>query len=184
MLEIINHRLVEGGKVRPYKRPHSPRKQPFDKTSGPFREGWLEAVIIHYTAASKKSSLGTLLGKPRVSCQLIIDESGNIYQTLDFNERAWHAGTSKWNGKEFWNNRSIGIELVNNGPLTLEDGKFKALFRKTIAPENVMCGKHRNDASESLFWEKYLVAQLDSAARLTRLLTQTYNLDLVLGHDD
>ena len=46
---------------------------------------------------------------------LIIDEKGFIYHLVDDEKRAWHAGTSFWQGCTDLNNRSLGIELANPG---------------------------------------------------------------------
>lgn len=183
-MKIVNHRLVEGGLVQKYRRPKR-SKSPQSKTYGPFDEGMLEAVIIHFTAAGARSSLNTLRGEAPVSVQIAIDMDGKIYQMLDFNEIAWHAGRSEYKGKEDWNRRSIGIELINYGPLTKDsNGKYRSLFNTTIPEEEVFMDKHINDSSESFYWHKYSNAQLDAAFQLTRLLVRTYRLRLVLGHEE
>lgn len=183
-MKIVNHRLVEGGLVQKYRRPQR-SKSPTDKTYGPFDDGKLEAVIIHYTAAGTKSTLNTLRGKAGVSVQIVIDPDGKIYQMLDFNEIAWHAGKSEWDGKEDWNRRSIGIELVNYGPLTRDDnGTYRNIYNGKMPQDQVFMGKHKNDSAESFLWHKYPQAQLDSCYQLTRLLVHYYSLPLVLGHDD
>lgn len=47
----------------------------------------------------------------KVSSHLLIDRRGNLIQFVSFNDRAWHAGVSSWQGKENCNDYSIGIEL-------------------------------------------------------------------------
>ncbi|SUG29913.1 N-acetylmuramoyl-L-alanine amidase [Salmonella enterica subsp. arizonae] len=36
-----------------------------------------------------------------------------IFNLVDENERAWHAGVSSWAGRSNLNDTSIGIEMVN-----------------------------------------------------------------------
>lgn len=55
----------------------------------------------------------------RVSSHLVIGTDGTIYQAVAFNQRAWHAGLSEFEGRSSCNDFSIGIELI--GP---EEGPF------------------------------------------------------------
>ena len=47
----------------------------------------------------------------KVSTHLFIRRSGQIIQMVPFNKRAWHAGKSSYNGRNNFNDFSIGIEL-------------------------------------------------------------------------
>ena len=47
----------------------------------------------------------------RISPHYMITEAGEIYQYVDENKRAWHAGVARWKGLEDFNSRSIGIEI-------------------------------------------------------------------------
>ena len=51
----------------------------------------------------------------RVSCHYVIDKDGSVYQLVDEDRRAWHAGASYWRGIDDVNSASIGIELQNYG---------------------------------------------------------------------
>ena len=42
-----------------------------------------------------------------ISVHFAIDNDGTIYQFMDCNHIAWHAGSSKWN------NNSVGVEIAN-----------------------------------------------------------------------
>lgn len=74
-------------------------------------------VIIHYTGmTSSLAALERLCSKDaEVSAHYLINEQGDIYQLVDEEKRAWHAGLSYWNGEVDINSLSIGIELVNKG---------------------------------------------------------------------
>lgn len=56
----------------------------------------------------------------RVSAHCLIRRDGSIVQYVDFDQRAWHAGVSEWQGRERCNDFSIGIELegTDNTPYT------------------------------------------------------------------
>lgn len=56
----------------------------------------------------------------RVSAHCLINRQGEISQYVNFNQMAWHAGVSSFQGRERCNEFSIGIELEgsNNQPFT------------------------------------------------------------------
>ena len=65
---------------------------------------------------SMRASIKRLLSsKHKVSCHYLISRAGKIFQMVEDNKVAWHAGKSKWGHIENLNYSSIGIELVNNG---------------------------------------------------------------------
>ena len=47
----------------------------------------------------------------RVSAHLLIERDGRMIQFVNFNDRAWHAGQSLYDGRKRCNDFSIGIEL-------------------------------------------------------------------------
>ena len=47
----------------------------------------------------------------RVSAHFFIRRDGRLIQFVSADDRAWHAGTSQWRGRERCNDFSIGIEL-------------------------------------------------------------------------
>ncbi len=50
-----------------------------------------------------------------VSCHYLVDEAGTIFQMVEEDDRAWHAGASCWAGETDINSCSIGIEIHNCG---------------------------------------------------------------------
>lgn len=78
----------------------------------------IEYLIYHYTACDLATSLKILCDDKSdnpVSAHYLIDENGDVYQLVDEEKRAWHAGKSSWEGRDDINSWSIGIELVNPG---------------------------------------------------------------------
>lgn len=81
-------------------------------------------LVIHYTAVNFSASMRSLTG-PSVSAHYLVpDPSDNsyaeagfndmrIFNLVDENERAWHAGVSAWAGRTNLNDSAIGIETVN-----------------------------------------------------------------------
>ncbi len=57
----------------------------------------------------------------QVSAHFFIERSGHLWQFVDCDCRAWHAGVSRYRGRENCNDDSIGVELEG-----LEGGLFEA----------------------------------------------------------
>lgn len=76
-----------------------------------------DMLILHYTGMVPfEKTLGRLCDpSAEVSAHYLIDEDGTIYQLVDEDKRAWHAGVSYWAGETDINSRSIGIEIQNPG---------------------------------------------------------------------
>ncbi|MFP1759339.1 N-acetylmuramoyl-L-alanine amidase [Lonsdalea quercina] len=81
-------------------------------------------LIMHYTALDFDNSIITLTGSSVSAHYLVPDPSDNsytdagfedmrIFNLVDENERAWHAGVSSWADRSNLNDSSIGIETVN-----------------------------------------------------------------------
>lgn len=47
----------------------------------------------------------------KVSAHFVIRRPGELLQFVSCDQRAWHAGTSQWRGRDNCNNFSIGVEL-------------------------------------------------------------------------
>lgn len=119
----------------------------------------VQYIVVHYTAANLMRSL-YLLTKTNVSSHYLISRDGTIYQLVNDDKRAWHAGISEWQGKNSLNNSSIGIELVNLG--------YKETPQKTKV------------------WYNYTDAQIKSLKRLLKELQARYDIPSknILGHSD
>lgn len=86
-----------------------------------FRQKYL---ILHYTALPDDKSI-TVLTQQSVSAHYLVNNTGDneIYQLVDENKRAYHAGVSAWRNDKNLNDTSIGIEIVNTGYTTDAAGK-------------------------------------------------------------
>ncbi|MGR3435253.1 MAG: N-acetylmuramoyl-L-alanine amidase [Shimia sp.] len=91
-----------------------------------------EIVVLHDTAGrldrfNSRDYLASNNG-PKVSVHFVIERDGTVSQLVPTNRRANHAGRSRYNGREWCNGFSIGIELVNAGRMTDsspdDDGSF------------------------------------------------------------
>jgi N-acetylmuramoyl-L-alanine amidase len=75
----------------------------------------VQFIVLHYTEIDFARSLHRLTEEEVSSHYLINDQPPTIYRLVDENQRAWHAGTSYWQGFTHLNSSSIGIEIVNLG---------------------------------------------------------------------
>lgn len=71
--------------------------------------------------------------KMRVSSHLYIRRSGEIVQFVNFNDRAWHAGMSSFQGRTRCNDFSIGIELEGADNISYSDAQYNAVQRATCS---------------------------------------------------
>ncbi|OOF49169.1 N-acetylmuramoyl-L-alanine amidase [Rodentibacter genomosp. 1] len=67
----------------------------------------------------------------RVSSHCLIDRHGVITQYVNFNDRAWHAGVSCFEGRERCNDFSIGIELEGSNEQPFTEVQYQALIALT-----------------------------------------------------
>lgn len=62
-----------------------------------------------------------------VSAHFFITRDGVIWQFVDCDARAWHAGVSRWRGRDRCNDDSIGVELEGLEGLRFESAQYAAL---------------------------------------------------------
>lgn len=63
----------------------------------------------------------------QVSAHFVIRRSGELIQFVSCDQRAWHAGSSSWRGRENCNDYSIGVELEGLEGETFEPAQYDAL---------------------------------------------------------
>lgn len=119
----------------------------------------IQYVIVHYTSANLPRSLALLTHGEVSAHYLIGDNPPTIYQLVDENRRAWHAGASEWQGRTWLNSTSIGIELVNPGYRDTPSGKI---------------------------WYPYPDAQIEALIALLKDITRRQGItpEHILGHSD
>ncbi|CAM3707287.1 N-acetylmuramoyl-L-alanine amidase [Bordetella flabilis] len=89
-------------------------------------------LVMHYTASDFAGS--TKATGPSVSAHYLVPdpddatykaagfEGVRVFNLVDENDRAWHAGVSAWRGRTNLNDTSLGIEIVNQA--SYQDGTF------------------------------------------------------------
>ncbi len=174
-MKIKNH-LLSGDNVN--KMRESPNQ------SGEFVKGNLDTIILHYTAGNASASINTLLNpKSLSSAHLVVDRDGSITQLVPFNKIAWHAGQSSYNGRTGYNNYSVGIEIVNAGPLTKSGNVYRSWYGEAFNPSEVIEAIHRNQSTPK-FWHIYTPEQITAVTNLCTVLIEEYNMKYILGHEE
>lgn len=69
----------------------------------------------------------------RVSAHLLIRRNGSVVQCVSCDQRAWHAGLSRWQGRDRCNDFSIGIEVEGCLDQPFEDVQYQHLNEILIA---------------------------------------------------
>ena len=111
-----------------------------------------DCLILHYTGMETAAAAENWLCAPEseVSAHYLVHEDGRVVQMVRESDRAWHAGRASWKGLSDVNSFSIGVEIVNPGPLAgfpaFPDRQIEAVAalcrdicaRHAIAPERVL----------------------------------------------
>jgi len=77
----------------------------------------ISLLILHYTGMVTGEAALERMCEPdaKVSAHYMVEEDGRIFQLVEEDKRAWHAGVSEWQGETNINSNSMGIEIVNGG---------------------------------------------------------------------
>ena len=65
----------------------------------------------------------------RVSAHFYVRRSGEVVQFVSCTQRAWHAGVSRWRGRDSCNDWSIGVEVEGLEGERFAPGQYRVLAR-------------------------------------------------------
>jgi AmpD protein len=94
---------------------------------GVYRGDAIERLFTNRLPPAEHPSFAGLAGL-RVSSHFLVRRGGELLQFVPLEARAWHAGVSRWRGRERCNDFSIGVELEGT-----EDGSFAAVQYRCLA---------------------------------------------------
>jgi N-acetylmuramoyl-L-alanine amidase len=160
-------------------------------------------LVLHYTVSDRPSSV-KILTEQQVSAHYLVtdDPTPVIYNLVDENNAAWHAGNSSWKNFTQLNNSSIGIEIVNQGWKDTPNGRVYAPFpqsqidaiiplvrdivtRHHITPDNVLghsdiAPLRKQDPGPMFPWKQLAAAGLVTWPDATRVaaVTPTFQAQL------
>jgi AmpD protein len=113
---------------------------------GEFGGPWIDALFTNSLPPAQHPYFAQV-AELRVSAHALVRRDGEIVQYVPFGRRAWHAGQSRWMGRERCNDFSVGIELEGTDALAYEPAQYAALSRliaalcrayPTLSPERVV----------------------------------------------
>ena len=105
----------------------------------------------------------------RVSSHLLIDRLGHITQFASFDQRAWHAGVSQFDGRDNCNDFSIGIEMEGADHILYTERQYEVLAsvtqlllkhyprlnRDRIVGHSDIAPGRKTDPGEAFEWQRY-----------------------------
>lgn len=135
-------------------------------------------LVFHYTYEDQSPSLNALTSGG-VSAHYLIPGPGQqgpsgplVMQLVDESRRAWHAGSSAWQGRRNINDTSIGIEIVNRGPYPMNAATLT---------QALMSGD-----AQGIPWHEYDETQIEALIALSQDIIARHQIEpwQVLGHSD
>lgn len=113
---------------------------------GQFGGPWIDALFMNTLPGDGHPFFAEVAGL-RVSAHALVRRDGGIVQYVPFQRRAWHAGESRWQGRERCNDYAIGIELEGTDASAYEPAQYAALARlvarlcrayPTLSPDRIV----------------------------------------------
>lgn len=93
---------------------------------GDFGGGWIDDLFLNKLDPNAHPYFENI-ADVKVSAHLLIRRGGEVIQYVPFQQRAWHAGISSWDGREKCNDFTIGIELEGCDDQTFESLQYQQL---------------------------------------------------------
>jgi len=105
----------------------------------------------------------------RVSSHFLIRRDGELIQFVPVEKRAWHAGASRWRGRERCNDFSVGIELEGTDDSAFSRDQYSRLARlvkrllaqypiRGIAAHSDVAPGRKTDPGTQFDWARLLAA--------------------------
>ena len=170
------------------------RKETGNRTE---RRNRREVVVLHYTAGyDLDSAVNHFLNTDtdrRASAHFVVDVDGTIVQMVSTEEVSWHAGRGVYRGQSGgFNDRSIGIEIVNPGyHFKRADGTFENWNRRSASAARLAPFPGMTEAADpwvgprAVYWPNFPDPQVDAVEQLVRTLVESYaTIQDIVGHRD
>ncbi len=104
-----------------------------DYSGKPDREPTM--FVNHWDVCLSAESCAKVLNRRGISVHFLIDNDGTIFQMLDTQHKAWHAGIARYEGG---NTKGIGVEISNAYYLKYQEWYVSRNFGERPLKENAM----------------------------------------------
>jgi N-acetyl-anhydromuramyl-L-alanine amidase AmpD len=141
-----------------------------------------DLIVLHFTAGNSAAGAFSWWSQDRgankVATAYIVDLDGTVYQTFDPECWAFHMGTSS----AALDRRTIGIEIVNFGPLRPDRTDTTRLNSWPRNWTNQFCRFDQRDRYVRArwrgedYWASYPQAQMDAVRKLVESTTQRFSI--------
>ena len=133
-----------------------------------FGGGWIDDFFLNQLDPSAHPYFEEIK-EMQVSSHLLIYRDGGVTQYVPFDQRAWHAGLSCYDGKENCNDFSIGIELEGADHMPYTDEQYTVLSNccqlliqhyPLLSPDSIVghcdvAPGRKTDPGDSFDWAKF-----------------------------
>ena len=139
-------------------------------------------IVMHWTAG------GTMPGtlnhwrnpETNASAHFLIERDGTVVQCVSLDLQAFHTGESQWGGRKWCNSFSVGIELVNWGPVMVTTAKNSFRSEAGGAVDGRGCVKVGDD-----WYQGYTAHQWDALRDLVLKLKAKFpSIKEIVGHSE
>lgn len=128
--------------------------------------------VCHWDVCLSSASCFKVLHNRGLSVHFLIDNDGTIYQTMDINDVAYHAGSKDWNDK------SIGVEISNAYYLDKQDWYVKqGLGERPVIDDAIVHGKRLKP------FTGFYDVQVDALRALMRAVNRAAGIPLLAPLD-
>lgn len=93
---------------------------------GEFGGPWIDRLFTNSLPSDQHPYFAEISGL-RVSSHLVVARDGALTQYVSFNDRAWHAGRSSYQGRIECNDYSVGVELEGTDSVPYEPVQYDVL---------------------------------------------------------
>jgi len=134
---------------------------------GEFGGRWIDRLFCGDLPPEAHPYFATCVGR-RVSAHLLVCRGGAVTQYVPFQERAWHAGVSSYQGRTACNDFSIGIELEGTDELAYTEaqyltaaaliaalcGSYGTLSRERVVGHSDIAPGRKTDPGPAFDWQR------------------------------